>query len=62
MAIPLKMTKTPSKTVQIIKLEQDYGAPFFRDALARFIVQHCHPEYTVGETEAAASAVSFGFR
>ena len=55
------MTKNPSKTVRIQKLETDYGAPFFRDALARFAVQHCHPEYSRAQVENAANIINLNF-
>ncbi|THH17102.1 hypothetical protein EUX98_g9193 [Antrodiella citrinella] len=54
----LKMTKHPSKrTVRIEKLVADYGATFFEDALARYAVQHCNPEYTRAQIERASGDI-----
>ncbi|THH18011.1 hypothetical protein EUX98_g9024 [Antrodiella citrinella] len=51
----LKMTKHPSKkTVRMEALVADYGATFFEDAIARYAVQYCHPEYSRAQIERAA--------
>ncbi|KAH8101620.1 hypothetical protein BXZ70DRAFT_1019531, partial [Cristinia sonorae] len=48
----IKMTKHPSKSMVVFdKLISDYGATFIREALARYIVQQNHPEYTAREVE-----------
>ncbi|THH15756.1 hypothetical protein EUX98_g9415, partial [Antrodiella citrinella] len=58
----IKMTKHPSKKlVRFEALANDYGAPFFVEALARYTVSHCHPEYSNAQVD-AASDFDFPFR
>lgn len=58
-----KMTKHPSvKAVTINALRDDYGASFFRAALARYIVLHTRPDATTrAQVEHAAAHVYIPF-
>lgn len=59
----LKMTKNPTrKFVSFDNLGTDYGARYFRDALARFIVKENTPTLRNQQVEQRASHVSFPFR
>lgn len=59
----LQMTLHPSKkAVSFASLQTDYGAPFFEDALARFIVKHRHPEFTDAQIEDASDGIIFPFK
>ena len=62
-ALPrIRMTRHPSaKLVGFPKLVSDYGATFFRDALARFIVSRNQPELTHAQVERQLSSVFFPF-
>ncbi|KAF7342816.1 hypothetical protein MSAN_01997500 [Mycena sanguinolenta] len=58
----LKMAMHPSlKSVRLTRLVTDYGATFFRDALARFVVHLNHPELSHAQVEAASQDLSFPF-
>lgn len=53
----LKMSKHPTlKAVSLIDIKEKYGATHFTGALARFVVQYQHPEFTKNQIEAAASS------
>ncbi|OJT07538.1 hypothetical protein TRAPUB_1634 [Trametes pubescens] len=53
----VRMTRHPSaKGVPISRLIADYGATYFHDALARFLVKYNNPELSAAQTERAASA------
>ncbi|THH14703.1 hypothetical protein EUX98_g9574 [Antrodiella citrinella] len=59
----LKMTLHPSRnSVLFQQVTAEYGAPFFVDALARYIVKFCHPAYTPAQVEVASNDVPFLFR
>lgn len=59
----LKMTKHPTKdAVPFSKLETEYGAKFFRDALARYVVKLNDPGLRPANVEDEASHLSFPFR
>ena len=62
-ALPrIRMTRHPSaKSVGFPKLVSDYGATFFRDALARFIVSRNQPELTHAQVEGQLGGVFFPF-
>ncbi|KAF7340672.1 hypothetical protein MSAN_02095200 [Mycena sanguinolenta] len=56
------MAMHPSlKSVRLTRLVTDYGATFFRDALARFVVHLNHPELSHAQVEAASQDLSFPF-
>ncbi|KAI0069540.1 hypothetical protein K474DRAFT_1687710 [Panus rudis PR-1116 ss-1] len=60
----LIMTKNPSyKSVKISTIESTsgsgYGARYFRDALARFVVKHNYPHYNHRNVEKVAANVHF---
>ncbi|KAI0366896.1 hypothetical protein BV20DRAFT_1025390 [Pilatotrama ljubarskyi] len=58
----LVMTKHPSaKGVHISQLIDTYGARIFREALARFVVQYRHPDWSAAQVERAATAVYLPF-
>ncbi|KAJ7467312.1 hypothetical protein B0H11DRAFT_2159568 [Mycena galericulata] len=58
----LKMTKNPSlKAVRMIRLISDYGATFFREALARYVVHLNHPELSHVQIEAKSQDLIFSF-
>ncbi len=57
------MTKNPSvKAVTFDKAAEEYGALYFRDALARFLVRYQHPTLTDAEVERALDTVVIRFR
>lgn len=58
----LKMTKHPSDIVLMDTIAEDHNTPFFVDALARYIVKHCHPNYTRVQIEREAVDILFTFR
>jgi hypothetical protein len=59
----LKMPRHPTlKAVTLEKIVDQYGAPFFRDALARFIVETTMPTLTARQIEAAANDIFLNFR
>ncbi|KAJ7750295.1 hypothetical protein B0H16DRAFT_1663370 [Mycena metata] len=59
----LKMTLHPTReSVPFDKLIQDYGAQFFRDALARFVVSTNHPEYSARQIETYSANLAMPFR
>ena len=57
----LKMTKHPSARVRLPKLASDYHAPFFEDALARFIAGFCSPALSSAQLERAAENIVLPF-
>lgn len=58
----LKMTKHPTRTsVSFTKLQTDYRAKFFRDALSRYIVKLNDPTLRNADVETDASHLSFPF-
>ncbi|KAJ7170233.1 hypothetical protein C8R43DRAFT_1120670 [Mycena crocata] len=58
----LKMTKNPTlKAVRLTRLVTDYGAKFFRDALARYVVQLNYPMLSRAQVEARSQDLSFSF-
>ncbi|KAI0746222.1 hypothetical protein C8Q80DRAFT_1105448 [Daedaleopsis nitida] len=59
----LQMTRHPSlHAVKLADVVTNYSAPFFRDALSRFIVQHNHPEITLAaELERRSASVYLPF-
>ncbi|EIW63618.1 uncharacterized protein TRAVEDRAFT_114206 [Trametes versicolor FP-101664 SS1] len=63
--VPLRivMTRHPSvKAVTFENLISQYGATFFRDALARFVVIRNQPTLTPAQVELASGSVYFNFR
>ncbi|KAJ6573665.1 hypothetical protein B0H10DRAFT_2236943 [Mycena sp. CBHHK59/15] len=59
----LKMTKHPSqKFVSFNTLVQDYGATYFRDAIARYVVATNNPGFSAREVETYSSNLSMPFR
>lgn len=57
------MTRHPSaKAVSFDDVVSQYGAPFFRDALARFVVSRNDPTLSPAQVELASGSVYFGFR
>ncbi|THH31369.1 hypothetical protein EUX98_g2803 [Antrodiella citrinella] len=59
----LIMTKHPSQNaVSFERVTADYGAPFFVDVLARYIVAFCNPGYSAAQVEHASNDVPFLFR
>ncbi|KAJ6550698.1 hypothetical protein B0H10DRAFT_2169918 [Mycena sp. CBHHK59/15] len=59
----LKMTKHPSqKSVSFNTLVQDYGATYFRDAIARYVVATNNPGFSAREVETYSSNLSMPFR
>ncbi|KAJ7495682.1 hypothetical protein B0H11DRAFT_2155917 [Mycena galericulata] len=62
MTLRLKMTKNPSlKAVRMMRLISDYGATFFREALARYVVHLDHPELSHVQIEAKSQDLIFSF-
>ncbi|KAI0336980.1 hypothetical protein BDW22DRAFT_1340702 [Trametopsis cervina] len=60
---PIQMTKYPSqKAVPLAKLTESYQAPFFEDALARYITRHCNPAFTSAQVEARAADLDLPLR
>ncbi|KAJ7501623.1 hypothetical protein B0H11DRAFT_1908057 [Mycena galericulata] len=58
----LKMTKHPTlKSVRLGRLLTDYGAAFFRDALARFVVHLNNPQLSPLQIEAKSQDLAFAF-
>ncbi|KAJ7603583.1 hypothetical protein FB45DRAFT_1087710 [Roridomyces roridus] len=58
----LKMTKHPSvKAVRLTRLVADYGAKFFRDALARYVVQLNDPTLSRAQVETRSQDLNFPF-
>ncbi|KAK7451302.1 hypothetical protein VKT23_012643 [Stygiomarasmius scandens] len=58
-----KMTRYPTiKSVSLSKLQDTYGAKDFSMALARFIVQFRHPDYTAIQVDEYAKFVVLPFR
>ncbi|KAJ7203429.1 hypothetical protein C8J57DRAFT_1101231 [Mycena rebaudengoi] len=58
----ITMAKNPSrKSVKFSSVEEAYGATFFRDALARYIVQLTDPELNSAQTERAANNFDLPF-
>ncbi|KII87233.1 hypothetical protein PLICRDRAFT_30651 [Plicaturopsis crispa FD-325 SS-3] len=55
----LAMTRHPSATVPIKSVIDDYGATYFRAALARFVVKTIDPSLSAAQTEHLASGVHF---
>lgn len=51
----MKIAKRPIGKVAFDILEKEYQAPFIRDALARFLVEHDHPNATPAQVERMAS-------
>lgn len=59
----IRMTIHPSKkAVRFEALQADYGATFFEDALTRYVVRHCHPEYTTAQVEDSAGGLNLPFQ
>ncbi|KAJ6622168.1 hypothetical protein B0H10DRAFT_2342958 [Mycena sp. CBHHK59/15] len=59
----LKMTKHPSqKSVSFNTLVQDYGATYFRDVIARYVVATNNPGFSAREVETYSSNLSMPFR
>ncbi|KAJ7724958.1 hypothetical protein DFH07DRAFT_871823 [Mycena maculata] len=58
----LKMTKHLTlKSIRMPRLVTDYGATFFHDALARFVVHLNHPELSHSQVEAKSQDLAFSF-
>ncbi|KAJ7826125.1 hypothetical protein B0H14DRAFT_3725210 [Mycena olivaceomarginata] len=58
----LKMTKNPSlKAVRLTRLVADYGAKFFRDALARYITHLNYPTLSRSQIETRSQDLAFSF-
>ncbi|TBU39377.1 hypothetical protein BD309DRAFT_1003767 [Dichomitus squalens] len=59
----VEMTKHPSiRAVKITAIPTDYGAYFFRDALARFVSQRNYPHYTPQQIERESARVFLPFQ
>ncbi|KAJ6611024.1 hypothetical protein B0H10DRAFT_2224503 [Mycena sp. CBHHK59/15] len=59
----LKMTIHPSqKSVPFSKLAEDYGAEFFRDAIARYIVATNNPGFSARDVEKYSANLAMPFR
>lgn len=59
----LKMTKHPSaKAVSLDSISEKYHAPFFRDALARYVVQTRNPTLNRAQVEAQSIDIFYNFR
>lgn len=59
----IRMTKGPSANVSMDQIANNYGATFFRDALARYVAQSMDPNLTThARIEHAASNVMLPFR
>jgi hypothetical protein len=57
------MTKGPScKAVQLTDIMNAYSAPFFKDALARFVVSHFNPTLTRAQVQVQASHIHMPMR
>ncbi|KAJ7046406.1 hypothetical protein C8F04DRAFT_1024813 [Mycena alexandri] len=58
----LKMTKNPTlKAVRLTRLVADYGATFFRDALARYVTHLNFPTLSPSQVEARSQDLTFSF-
>ncbi|KAJ7918864.1 hypothetical protein B0H13DRAFT_2433854 [Mycena leptocephala] len=58
----LKMTKNPThKAVRLSRLVTDYGAKFFRDALARYVVHLNFPDLSHPQIEHSSQDLTFSF-
>ncbi|PIL36324.1 hypothetical protein GSI_00012 [Ganoderma sinense ZZ0214-1] len=58
----IRMTRHPSaKSVTFTRLVGEYGATFFRDALARFVVSRNQPQLTHAQVERQLGTVFFPF-
>ncbi|KAJ7868024.1 hypothetical protein B0H14DRAFT_3586641 [Mycena olivaceomarginata] len=58
----LKMAKNPTlKAERLTHLVTDYGAKFFRDALARYITKLNYPTLSQAQVEARSQDLSFSF-
>ncbi|KAJ6475861.1 hypothetical protein DFH09DRAFT_952625 [Mycena vulgaris] len=58
----LKMTKNPSlKAVRLTRLAADYGAKFFRDALARYVIHLNYPTLSRSQIETRSQDLAFSF-
>ena len=59
----LKMTKHPScKSVRFTEIEVDYGAAFFTDALARYLISFSDPNLSRMQIEQRARHFAMPFR
>jgi hypothetical protein len=59
----LKMTKHPSrKSVRFTEIEANYGAMFFRDALARYLISFFDPNLSRMQVEQRACHFALPFR
>ncbi|KAJ6611148.1 hypothetical protein B0H10DRAFT_1953313 [Mycena sp. CBHHK59/15] len=59
----LKMTIHPSqKSVPFSKLAEDYGAEFFRDAIARYVVTTNNPGFSARDIEKYSANLAMPFR
>ncbi|KAJ7712786.1 hypothetical protein B0H14DRAFT_3902164 [Mycena olivaceomarginata] len=58
----LKMAKNPTlKAERLMRLVTDYGAKFFRDALARYVTKLNYPTLSQAQVEARSQDLSFSF-
>ncbi|KAJ6617740.1 hypothetical protein B0H10DRAFT_1796823, partial [Mycena sp. CBHHK59/15] len=58
----LKMTKHPTlKSVRLTRLVDDYGATFFRDALARYVCRLNEPHLSTDQVERHSQDLTFSF-
>ncbi|KAJ6605728.1 hypothetical protein B0H10DRAFT_2311298 [Mycena sp. CBHHK59/15] len=58
----LKMTKHPTlKSVRLTHLVTDYGATFFQDALARYVIHLNYPQLSRPQIEARSQATALSF-
>ncbi|KAK7680165.1 hypothetical protein QCA50_016674 [Cerrena zonata] len=55
----MKIAKRPLGKVSFDLLERNYHAPYIRDALARYLVQHNNPQATTAQVERLASDFVF---
>lgn len=58
----IRMTKWPTANISMDEIAEEYGATFFRDALARYVVESTNPNITHAQREHIASNVIFPFR
>ncbi|KAH7905920.1 hypothetical protein BJ138DRAFT_1017021 [Hygrophoropsis aurantiaca] len=57
-----KIAKSPSiKKVSLDEITEDYGASYFKAALARYVVQLTKPDLRAGQAERAASSLVLPF-
>lgn len=59
----IEMTRNPTlRAVTLNTLRSRYGATFFRDALARYVVRVNNPQFNDAQVERSSASVYFNFR